>query len=108
MIGAYGSNGQMAAGGGNVVAPHADEDLAASAGGYIQNPGALIRNRSDELARRQAGMNRYYDQLARKQAGESIVITEESGGKGMGWILPVVLIAGVGAGAFFLFRRKKG
>lgn len=104
MIGSYGSNGPMV-GGGNVVAPHADEDLAASAGGYIQNPGALINSREAELVRRQAGMDRYYDQLARKQNAVSGGTTEES--KGMGWILPVVLIAGVGAGAFFLFRRKK-
>lgn len=106
MIGSYGSNGPMV-GGGNVVAPHADEDLAASAGGYIQNPGALINSREAELARRQAGMDRYYDQLARKQNAVSGGTTEESGGKGMGWILPVVLIGGVGVGAFFLLRRKK-
>ncbi len=45
------------------------------------------------------------DLQAAEQADESIIITEES--KGMGWLLPVVLIAGVGAGAFFLLRRKK-
>ncbi len=89
------------------VNPNAAEDLAAAAGGYIPNPKAMIREKEAEAARRQRAVDRYYDRLAAKQARETAEIVVDTRPSAPKWIIPAILLAAVGLGTFFLFRRKK-
>ncbi len=89
------------------VNPQATKELAAAAGGYIPNAKAMIRDSEAEMARRQRAIDRYYDRLAAKQARETAEIVVDTRPSTPRWIIPAILLAAVGLGAFFLFRRKK-
>jgi len=102
MIGSFGGS----ATGSGIVKADAAIDVAAAAGGYVPNPKAMIADSEAELARRQRAMDRYYDRLAKRRSGGAVEVIGDGGGASK-WILPAIIIGGVGIGAFFLFRRKR-
>jgi len=84
--------------------PKAEEELAASAGGFIPNP----KDSPEEIARKkQRAVDRYYDRLARMQARRTAELVVDKRPERPSWIIPTLLLAAVGIGAFFLFRRRK-
>ena len=85
--------------------PLAEEELAATAGGWMPNP----KDSPEEIARKkQRAIDRYFDRLARKQARATAELVVDKRPSAPKWIIPTLLLAAVGLGAFFLFRRKKG
>ena len=84
--------------------PKAEEELAASAGGFIPNP----KDSPEEIGRkRQRAIDRYYDRLARMQARRTAELVVDKRPAKPSWVIPTLLLAAVGIGAFLLFRRRK-
>lgn len=101
MIGSYGVKTMEMTGGG-IINRKAGEELEAAAGGYVPNPkGDPVA----EMTKKQKARERFYDRMARrKAAANQMAPIEEKKGIPYGLIL---VLAAVGLGAFFLFRRRK-
>jgi len=112
MIGSYGSYGAKTfvdVAGGAILKPGADEDLMVSQDAALAT---TKPNDPDYFAKREAALRRAYlrRERARLRAGKAaaLVASETNGnGGGANFLIPVLLLAAVGLGAFFLFRRKK-
>jgi len=114
MIGSYGSLGsygnQFSVSGGAVLKPGADEDLMASQDANLSTRRAVVGPKyfeRREAAIRRAYLRRQRQKIAQGEAAALITPEVEENGGGMKFLVPALLLAAVGLGAFFLFRRKK-